>query len=134
MKSGFEVGEVYKRSVIHDMYGGQRQGGISTPSKHAFILLFSGGTGERYGYRDSWEGSKFMYTGEGQRGDMEFVRGNRAIRDSSGNGEDLHLFKSKRKGYVEYIGKMVCVGYRIERGHDIEMHGRDIIVFELVWA
>ncbi len=39
----FEVGRVYNRRLeIHEPYGGQRQGGISTPRDWPFIFLFTG--------------------------------------------------------------------------------------------
>lgn len=57
------------------MFAGQRYGGLSTPSKFPFILLFTGERGEEYGYKDGWnkEGI-FLYTREGQDGDMQFIR------------------------------------------------------------
>lgn len=128
----FVVGKTYKRRDLHKLCGGQRQGGISTPSRHSFIMLFSGEQGHQYGYRDRWtEEGLFLYTGEGQRGDMTFVRGNRAIRDHAADGKDLHLFKYDRPGYVQYVGQMVCAGFRERRGPDIEGTDRRIIVFEL---
>lgn len=127
----FNVGEVYKRAKLHDKYGGQRQGGISTPVKYPFILLFTGSKGELYGYRDKWQGNVFLYTGEGQRGNMEFKGGNRALKDSATSGEEIHLFEYKEKGYVEYVGQIEYTGYRIERGSDVEKHSRELIVFEL---
>ncbi len=70
----FVLGNTYKRSDLHQKYGGQEQGGISTPSRHSFIMLFTGEQGQQYGYRDGWsEDGLFPYTGEGQRGDMPFV-------------------------------------------------------------
>jgi hypothetical protein len=79
----FEVGNIYdRRSEIHGLYRGQQYGGISTPADHPFVFLFTGEAGEQYGYRDGWDDNGvFLYTGEGQEGNMEFVRGNRAIRD-----------------------------------------------------
>ena len=48
----FEIGQIYHRQQqIHDVYGGQRQGGISTPATAPFVFLFTGDTGEQYGYR-----------------------------------------------------------------------------------
>ena len=79
----FEVGRTYsRRDELHRLYGGQQQGGISTPTDQPFIMLFTGESGEQYGYRDGWgESGVFVYTGEGQTGDMVFLRGNRAIRE-----------------------------------------------------
>jgi 5-methylcytosine-specific restriction protein A len=75
----FVQGHVYKRSDLHARYGGQAQGGISTPAHHSFIFLFTSESGEHYGYEDGWSDDTdgiFLYTGEGQVGDMEYVRGN----------------------------------------------------------
>lgn len=131
MSKVFDVGQIYKRTEIHNEYGGQRQGGISTPAKLPYIFLFTGGSGTLYGYKDKWQGKVFQYTGEGQRGNMEFVAGNRAIKDSVKNGEELHLFVIKEKGYVEYAGQFTYKGYHIENGLDVEKKLRELIIFEL---
>jgi len=128
----FEVGKVYRRRDIHDELGGQRQGGISTPSGQPFLLLFTGEAGRQYGYVDGWtEDGVFLYTGEGQQGDMEFTRGNRAIRDHAADGRDLHLFRNVGKGCVEYVGWMVCTGHEVREGTDGCGGRRKVIVFEL---
>jgi len=128
----FVLGTTYKRSDLHKSYGGQRQGGISTPSGRNFILLFTGEQGEQYGYRDGWtEEGLFLYTGEGQSGDMVFARGNLAIRDHVADGKDLHLFEYVNKGQVRYVGQMACTGFQERRGPDIDGTDRRIIVFEL---
>ena len=70
----FAKNQIYKRTDIHDKVGGQRQGGISTPSNSPFILLFTSEAGGNYGYQDGWnEESQFLYTGEGQVGDMNDI-------------------------------------------------------------
>jgi 5-methylcytosine-specific restriction protein A len=126
-------GQEYRRRFLHEVFGGQWQGGISTPSQHNLILLFTGETGLQYGYEDGWtEYGVFLYSGEGQSGDMQFVRGNLAIRDHSEDGKDLHLFQSVRKGYCRYIGQMVCIGHYAQQGPDVDGHDRRVIVFELV--
>jgi 5-methylcytosine-specific restriction protein A len=40
----------------------------------------------------------FLYIGEGQKDDMLFVRGNKAIRDHAADGKDLHLFTYVNRG------------------------------------
>ncbi len=51
----FEVGRTYdRRSEIHGPYGGQQQGGISTPKNQPLVFLFTGESGEQYGYKDGW--------------------------------------------------------------------------------
>ncbi len=134
MKSDlFRIGDIYARKALHAQFGGQRQGGISTPRNWPFVFLFTGITGERYGYYDmETPDDTFLYTGEGQAGDMQFTKGNAAIRNSISHGKDLHLFKYVGKGKVEYIGQMLCQGYQVKEGPDVNSHVRKVIVFELL--
>lgn len=89
--------------------------------------------GEQYGYEDGWSEGVFLYVGEGQRGNMEFVRGNRAIRDHARNGKELLLFESlKRKGDYRYAGKFDCAGWHMRDARDADNATREVIVFELV--
>jgi 5-methylcytosine-specific restriction protein A len=108
----FEREHPFRRRYLHEAYGGQERGGISTPSKYPFVLLFTGESGERFGYRDEWlPDGTFRYTGEGQVGDMQLIAGNRAIRDHAFDGKDLYLFEKTEKAHVKYVGQMVCMGY-----------------------
>jgi 5-methylcytosine-specific restriction enzyme A len=131
----FEVGRVYnRRQEIHKPYGGQWQGGISTPKDHPFVFLFIGESGEQYGYKDGLDkNGVFLYKGEGQVGDMEFRGGNRAIRDHAENGKDLHLFESlsKGKGY-RYLGMFACSSWEYRQGIGLNGEERQVIVFHLV--
>jgi 5-methylcytosine-specific restriction protein A len=133
----FDVGQLYdRRRDIHGPLGGQQQGGICTPQKHPYVVLFTGESGHTYGYKDGWdENGVFLYTGEGQAGDMAFVRGNRAIRDHAQDGKDLLLFEAlgKRKP-VRYIGTFACAGWEERRGPDKDGNDRKVIVFQLVKA
>ena len=70
-----------------------------------------------------------MYTGEGQIGDMDFIRGNRAIRDHIDEGEDLHLFEYVDQGLVRYIDQMLCIGHQRRAAPDREGNNRSVIVF-----
>jgi 5-methylcytosine-specific restriction protein A len=129
----FVQGQVYLRKDIHSRFGGQVAQGISTPSRNKFILLFSGESGRQYGYFDGWsDDGIFLYTGEGQYGDMEFKGGNKAIRDHQENGKDLHLFEQMRHGNVRYVGQMICAGFHLGDGPDITGKERSVIHFELV--
>ena len=98
----FVRGHEYIRSELHRVYGGQQQGGISTPRSSPYIFLFTGESGAQYGYVDEWEEGVFLYTGEGQVGDMEFVRGNKAVRDHLSDGKDMHLFEEVGGGRKRY--------------------------------
>jgi 5-methylcytosine-specific restriction enzyme A len=133
----FERGATYnRRTDIHGRFGGQQQGGISTPTKAPFIFLFTGDEGEAYGYNDGWDKSGsgvFNYTGEGQEGDIQFLRGNLAIRDHATNSKDLLLFSTLGKGApVRFLGRFACANYEIKNGVDKNQLSRKVIVFHLI--
>ena len=108
----YNTGSVIKRSTIHDQFGGNRQGGICPSSTYPFIFIFSANTGHKYGYTDDWDNEDiFSYTGEGQVGDMDFVRGNLALRDHIESGKRVFLFKYVRKAYVRFEGEMEFYDY-----------------------
>ncbi|MDP9475371.1 MAG: HNH endonuclease [Actinomycetota bacterium] len=131
----FEVRRVYdRRRDIHGPYGGSWQSGIAPSAEWPLVFLFTGQSGERYGYEDRWtDDGVFLYTGEGQVGDMGFVRGNRAVRDHAEDGRDLHLFEALGKGRgCRYLGVFACPTYEIRRGADRDGDDRRVIVFHLV--
>lgn len=143
----FEQGKLYKRSTIHDEFGGSRQSGISPSRQTPAVFIFTGESGEQYGYSDSWDAAKqvFTYTGEGQTGDMTMNGGNAAIRDHVEDGRALHLFAivsdEERKaeapdaagrGYCRYIGEMQCAGVINGTGPDRAGATRKIFQFQLV--
>lgn len=135
-ESPFVPGKTYRRRQLHETYGGQRQGGISTPAKQPFVFLFTGESGHQYGYRDGWsDDGVFLYTGEGQRGNMEFIGGNKAIRDHADAGKALHVFEQVKekgkKGFVRYHGQMFYAGHRFREATDTDGKPRKAIVFEL---
>lgn len=132
----FVVGDEYSRARdIHDQYGGTRQSGISPSGSHPFIFLFTGDSGEAYGYEDGWQQDEgvFLYTGQGQVGDMEFQRGNKAIRDHISDGKQLLLFKAIGKGKpVEFLGEFECASIDFAQGSDVNGELRKTIRFNLV--
>ena len=106
-KNPFIPNHVYKRSDIHDYYGGNRQGGIAPSAKVPYIFIFSGKSGSQYGYKDGWDNPNiFSYTGEGQVGDMKFIKGNLALRDHINNGKRVFLFEFERVAYVKFISEL----------------------------
>ena len=108
----FSPGRIYRRRLLHESYGGQRQGGISTPAEHPIILLFTGKSGHQYGYQDTWQDDDhFDYVGEGQRGDMKMNKGNAAILNHAANGKALHLFEDVGHGNAKYLSEMACIDY-----------------------
>lgn len=135
MDLAFQEGVLYDRSRdIHGRFGGQEQGGISTPRDAPYIFLFTGESGEQYGYRDGWNDEQvFLYTGEGQVGDMEFVRGNKAIRDHLANRKQLLLFRNLGSGKRnKFLGEFVCTSWETLTAPDKNHNQRQVIVFHLV--
>lgn len=131
----FVPGQIIRRRDLHSTYGGQEQGGISTPANHPYIMLFTGQSGLSHGYEDGWtESGIFLYSGEGQLGDMSFIRGNRALRDHLQDGKDIHLFEYVDRGLVRYVGQMIVTGCQERTGVDTAGRQRHTIVFELVPA
>lgn len=130
----FTPGAVYdRRAEIHGPFGGSQQSGISTSARYPAIFLFTGESGEQYGYSDRWEGGAYLYTGEGQRGSMTLTRGNRAIAEHAEKGRALHLFASlgKGNGYV-YKGEFTCADVLTRIQPDVLGEDRDALVFRLV--
>lgn len=132
MSWGFEIDRVYnRRADIHAQFGGQQQGGIITPANHSLVIIITGEEGLEHGYADRHRpDGVFEYFGEGQTGDMQWVRGNRAIRDHSADGRSLLLFRAETAG-LRFQGELIYAGHHVERALDRGGHLRDAIVFEL---
>jgi len=133
----FFPGKLYhRRTDIHGKFRGQERGGIITPAEHNIVLLVTGHSGHQHGYEDKWseDGSAFLYYGEGQIGEMQFTKGNLAVRDHSANGKDVHLFKavSGKKGWLQYVGQMVSAGYDLVDAPDRNGNTRRAIRFQLI--
>lgn len=143
----FRQGQLYKRSSIHDQFGGSRQSGIAPSRKVPAIFAFTGESGEQHGYRDSWDALNqvFSYTGEGQLGDMTMDAGNGAMQRHVEDGRALHLFKivsneqvkreligANGSGYCRYVGEMQCASVSESTGPDRAGNERRIFQFQLV--
>jgi len=130
----YAMGQVYnRRKDIHKPFGGQERGGIATPKSCNWVFLFTGEQGEGYGYQDGLRADGiFEYTGEGQVGDMQFLRGNSAVLNHTAAGKQLLLFEAqKQKGLYRFLGSYICQGYDNRVGIDREGNERQIIVFHL---
>ena len=59
----YVIGNAYNRvRDIHEKLGGQRYGGISTPTNSPYVILFTGEAGEAYGYADGWDSRTYLKT------------------------------------------------------------------------
>jgi len=131
---GFIVGALYRRGPdIHDRFGGNRQSGISVPAAGGYIFLFTGRSGRRHGYNDSWTDDGILhYFGEGQTGNMTLTRGNLAIDRHIQDGRRLLVFRTVEKGIQRFEGEFVARGYDTVAGlPDRDGNLRTAIVFRL---
>lgn len=127
-----EQGATYHRITLHESYGGTQFRGIAPCGDHPYVFLFTSAAGEEHGYLDEFRGDTFVYTGEGQEGDMEMTGGNRAIRDHREDGRELHLFESNDEAWsITYVGQFECAGWFTRRLEDTTDTEREAICFEL---
>lgn len=135
MELPFEVGALYNRQKqIHGVFGGQQQGGISTPKEHPLVIAFTGEAGVSHGYHDFWDDHEvFHYFGEGQVGDMKYLAGNRAIGEHVKDGKTLVVFQMMGKGRpYRYLGRFMCQSSYVQPGMpDGKGQPRSAIVFRL---
>lgn len=134
MSWGFIVGRNYnRRTDIHGRFGGQQQGGIITPRNENVIFIITGKSGSSFGYEDQHlPDGRFDYYGEGQVGNMEMLRGNRAINEHIINGRDILLFENQGKGKdLTFLGNYICEGWRWGESLDRNKEIRKAIIFEL---
>ena len=108
LQSPFIPDQLYnRRAEIHAVYGGNWQSGICPSSVYPYIFIFSGKSGTQYGYRDGWDNENiFSYTGEGQEGDMKFVKGNLALKEHKEKGKRVFLFESQGDSFVKFVSEM----------------------------
>ena len=133
MKIPYIVGQEYERQVdLHDRFGGNRQGGMCPCAKFPLMFIFTGPDGEQHGYEDKFiDDGAFLYTGEGQVGDMSFSNGNLALRDHRKDGRHVLLFRKTRNRYCEFLGEFSYIGHRLVPRPDTNGDWREAIVFEL---
>jgi 5-methylcytosine-specific restriction protein A len=135
MRIPYQVGSEYHRKEdLHGQFGGSQQSGMCPSARHPIIFLFTGPSGEQHGYSDGFTDSgMYHYTGEGQRGDMDFNRGNLALRNHVSDGKHALLFEQSKPGFCRYLGEVVCTGHHTQLGTDTEGNTRTIIIFELAF-
>lgn len=124
-----KIGKIYKRTELHKYFEGQPQGGISTPKKINVIFIFTTPNGKKYGYEDKWENDHFHYTGEGQKGDMEFKGGNLALKNHIEDEKIVLLFENSTSGHVRFKEELSLHDYNIDTAPDHTGESRQIIKF-----
>lgn len=110
-----QPGETIRRRALHDIFGGNRQSGISTPRTGTEIMLYTG-NGKSFGYEDRFlPDGRFLYNGEGLSRNQEMTRGNRAIMRQAEDGKHLRVLKVLSKGVVEYVGEFAYQSHEAVR-------------------
>jgi len=95
------------------------------------VIIITGEEGLQHGYADRYRpDGVFEYFGEGQVGDMQLQRGNRAIAEHSTLGKSLLLFRQTADG-IRFEGETVYERHHVERAPDRKGAERNAIVFEL---
>ena len=131
----FEIGKSYKRSEIHDQYGGNRQSGIANCLSHDLIFIFTKSKKSQDVYVDEWKDDYFYYSGEGRVGDMEMTGGNKAIWNHESNNKKIHLFKeTKTQGFWEYVDQLKLVDINYYRNFGDNDQERQAFQFVLLSA
>jgi len=129
-----QIGSEYKRSELHKYFGGQSQGGISTPTKYKYVFIIAyKNSGKDFGYEDGWDEDRnfYLYTGEGQVGNMKFLRGNKAIRDHQQNDKKILLFQETKETYIKLDSELNFIDYEYIQTIDREGNNRSAIQFRL---
>ena len=134
----FEKDKLYKRSELHDVYGGNRQRGISNCADNNLLFIFTNPHKDEDVYVDKWAGDSFYYSGEGRVGDMTFTGGNLSIKNHEANDKQIHLFeagqKNKNSGYWKYVDQLKLVDLSYYRNLDDKGDERQAFQFILVSA
>jgi hypothetical protein len=89
-------GDTLSRQDRMTRFGGGKYGGIEPSGRTPNVFVYSDPTaGSPYGYNyDGWtaDGSHFLYTGEGRRGDQKLREGNKALLEHAQQGRAVRLF------------------------------------------
>jgi 5-methylcytosine-specific restriction enzyme A len=128
-------GAVYRRSDLHNRFGGNLMKGIVPSSREGVVLLFHTEEKNKQFYEDGWGPDGFYsYSGEGRHGDMKWAGNNHAIRDHVRDGRDLLLFErtQRRRGLWQYYGIMECHGFEYRQAPDFKNQLRRAIIFKLL--
>jgi 5-methylcytosine-specific restriction protein A len=126
------IGQSYLKLDIHNAYGGNPRAGIC-PTAAGVVLVFSDPpSGTRFGYdqNDEVVQGVYRYTGEGQTGDQQLVRGNKALLTD----KKLLLFaRQDAKSWV-FVGEVALDAVPFEITSTLDKSGnlRKVFVFRFI--
>lgn len=139
-----EPGTITTRAAVAAQYGGSTQGGIQPSSQSPNIMIYSDPSSARvhgYTYDGFADDGAYYYTGEGQVGDQEIVRGNRALLHHRENQRTLRVFEAagtpagpggKPQRYLGAFAVDPIEPYRFETTPDRTGNERRVVVFRLI--
>lgn len=123
-------GDILTNEQLNDIFGVSNMGGIRISKLTGTILLVSSADNALYEDRD--QDGLFSYTGEGQKGDQELVRGNKAVYDSPSRGTPLLLFFKRQTNEYEFQGEVRLAAAPVqEQQPDVDGQLRTVLVFPL---
>lgn len=127
-----EIGQSYLKLDLHSAFGGNPRAGIC-PTISGVVLVFSDPpSGTRFGYDQNDEVVQgiYRYTGEGQSGDQQLVRGNKALL----SGEKLLLFSRQDAKSWIFIGEvgLDTEPFEIVSAPDRNGNLRKVLVFRFI--
>jgi hypothetical protein len=130
-------GQSILRRLLHDRYGGTRQGGIAPSARTQNIFLFTDeSSNNEHGYEsDHWLNDEtFLYCGGGQSGNQSLTRFNYAILNHKEDGKKLRLF-SPASGSTTYLGELEIDSknpYEWIKGYGRDGSLREVVMFRLL--
>jgi hypothetical protein len=127
-----EIGQSYLKLDLHSAFGGNPRAGIC-PTLSGVVLVFSDPpSGTRFGYDQNDEVVQgiYRYTGEGQSGDQQLVRGNKALL----SGEKLLLFSRQDAKSWIFLGEvgLDTEPFEIVSAPDRNGNLRKVLVFRFI--
>ena len=130
LEKKFVKNKDYRRSEIHDIFGGNRQRGISSSKSHDHpILIFSNPDKGQDVYEDKWSDDIFYYSGEGRKGDMSWSEGNLAIKNHCQDNRKIYLFESDNYGFAKFVDEVRMIGVENYQNLDDEGNKRNAFQF-----
>jgi hypothetical protein len=127
-----EIGQSYLKLDIHSAFGGNPRAGIC-PTMSGVVLVFSDPpSGTRFGYdqNDEVVQGVYRYTGEGQSGDQQLVRGNKALLA----GKTMFLFSRQDAKSWIFVGEvgLDTEPFEIMTAPDLSGNLRRVFVFRFI--
>lgn len=124
-----EIGQSYLKLDLHRAFGGNPRAGIA-PTRSGDVLIFSdpaSGTPFGYDQNDGVVENVYRYTGEGQVGDQQLIRGNKTLL----SGRKLLLFARQDLKTWIFVGEvgLDSTPFEIRTAPDVLGITRNVFVF-----